>query len=457
MKILQVIHYFPPDFHAGAENYTYNLGKELTRRNDVFIYCRDAPIPRGPLTYKDEVFAGMQVRRIRYPQPETFIRSFYNEDIHDSFKAYLLEVKPDIVHFQHLVHLSLSCIDEVVRQSIPFAMTFHDFFYICPQIQMMKPGLRMCPGPSGGINCIGCENSLLKTTQIEWRTGSEKVMADPIFRRLLRALLPRHPVVRLKNHFFSEYYPVGELSHRKTLSFMRLQYILSRINKADLITAPSSYLVEKYKEAGVKDDIIFASTNGIDLSPFEGFTRKERKDKVRFSFIGTVSPHKGVHVLIEAFNRLPGDAAELNIFGNLDHVPHYTHSLEKLARHPGIHFRGKFIPQQVANTYRETDVLVIPSLWHENCPLVLLDAFIAKTPAIVSRGGAMDEFVQEGKNGFLFQMGDSADLAKKMMKFIREPDLIERMGRQAPKVKSAEEDARDWEERYREILKKRSA
>ena len=455
MKILQVVHYFPPAFHAGAENYAYNLGKELGRRHEVSVYCRGAPTAHGPLTYRDEPFEGMQVRRIFCPQPETFIRSFYNEDIHDNFKSYLREVGPDVVHVQHLAHLSTSCIDEVVRMGIPLVLTLHDYFFICPQVQMMKPGLRMCPGPQGGINCLGCDHSLLKNFKGEWGSLSDKPAPRPLLLRLIRALLPRHPIARLKTRFFSEYYPVGEFPYRRAFSFMRLQYMLSRINKADLIIAPSSYLGRKYREAGVDGKNIIVSSYGMNHALFESFEKKMKGERIRFSFIGTLNAVKGVHVLIEAFNRLPAGSAELNIFGDLDHTPPYTAFLRQLAQHPNIRFRGRFSPSQVSEPYSETDVLVIPSLWHENCPLVLHDAFIAKTPVIVSRGVAMDEFVHEGKDGLLFERGDSDELAEKMMLFIRQPGLIEQMGRQAPKVKTTEEDALDMEQRYGSILTKR--
>ena len=452
MKVLQVVHCFPPYFHAGAENYAYNISRELSRRHEVFVYCRDYPILGGPLIHKDEVFEGLRVRRIRTTQPETYIRSFFNEEIHENFSSYLLEVNPDIVHFQHLIHLSVSCIDEVVRQRIPFVMTLHDYFYICPQVQMMKPRLTMCRGPYGAINCIGCEQSLLKNYKLERFSETEFKMPVPIVKRLLRPFLPRHPVARLKERFLDEYYPIGEFPYRRGLSFMRLQYILSRLEKADLIIAPSRYLAEKYREAGVDEKKMVVSSYGMDHRLFEGFARKPRGARIRFSFIGTITAHKGLHVLIKAFNAMPADAAELNIFGDYNHMPDYTKFLRQEAKHPHINFRGKFPPRQVAEPYSETDVLVVPSLWHENCPLVLHDAFITKTPVIVSGGGAMDEFVQDGENGLLFRMGDSQDLAEKMMFFIREPHRIKEMGRRAPAVKTVAEDARDLEKRYAEIL-----
>ncbi len=116
--------------------------------------------------------------------------------------------------------------------------------------------------------------------------------------------------------------------------------------------------------------------------------------------------------------------------------------------HPRIRFRGGFPHTAVAEPYRETDVLVVPSLWHENRPVVIQDAFLSKTPVIASAGCAISEFVRDGADGFLFEMGDVDQLEQALMRFVAEPGLAARLGGNAPPVLSIEEDARRIEKLY---------
>src|SRR5690606_21693973 len=75
------------------------------------------------------------------------------------------------------------------------------------------------------------------------------------------------------------------------------------------------------------------------------------------------------------------------------------------------------------------DVLVIPSTWYENSPLILLQALATHTPVIVSDVAGMTEFLQPGTNGFAFRRGDAAALAGVLGRFVGEPDLARRMSR----------------------------
>ncbi|HOE26697.1 MAG TPA: glycosyltransferase [bacterium] len=448
MKVVHVSHFFPPTHHAGAETYAYNLARELAGRHEVSVYTRDFPSPRGPLSAAEGLFEGMRVRRIRCPLPETFIRSFINEEIQADFRAFLLAIRPEIVHFHHHVFLSVSLIDEATSLGIPFVMSLHDYFYICPQIQMSRPGLRICPGPHGGINCLSCGHALMRRFSTSWGKEPGDEDSHSFAGRLIRKALPKHLVTRMKNRYLSEYYPLGGIQPRRALAAMRLRYVIGRINRAEAILAHSRHQREKYLAEGVDEERIAYAPSGMNHAPFKGFSKQPGGGRVRFSYVGSIVPHKGLHVLIPAFNRLPPDAAELNIFGFTDQVPEYTAHLRTLVTHPRIRFRGGFPHTAVAEPYRETDVLVVPSLWHENRPVVIQDAFLSKTPVIASAGCAISEFVRDGADGFLFEMGDVDQLEQALMRFVAEPGLAARLGGNAPPVLSIEEDARRIEKLY---------
>jgi len=129
-------------------------------------------------------------------------------------------------------------------------------------------------------------------------------------------------------------------------------------------------------------------------------------------FIGQIARHKGADILIEAFKRLPKGAAELRIYGPGDQDPAFMAVLRAQADGAAIQFRGTFTKEKMREIMDSLDLLVIPSRWYENSPLVLLNALATHTPVIVSDVAGMTEFLEEGRNGFSFRRGSVDSLER---------------------------------------------
>ena len=108
MRILQVIHGYPPYYMAGSEVYTYNLARELAKSNEVFVFHRieDKSLPLYQIT--DTVSDGVNIRYINNYESESsaFYDKYLNPRIDDEFRDYVKLVNPDVVHIGHLSHLS---------------------------------------------------------------------------------------------------------------------------------------------------------------------------------------------------------------------------------------------------------------------------------------------------------------------------------------------------------------
>jgi glycosyltransferase involved in cell wall biosynthesis len=162
--------------------------------------------------------------------------------------------------------------------------------------------------------------------------------------------------------------------------------------------------------------------------------------------------HKGVHVLLEAVRRLPADQFELEIWGSLETFPDYAAQVKALAQELPVRFCGAFDNDDAASVYDRFDVLVVPSLWPENSPLVIHEAFMAGMPVVASRIGGLPELVTDGINGLLFDPSSSASLANTLRTLVDWPERIAQMANRVPLVKTIEEDARDWERRYETLM-----
>jgi hypothetical protein len=116
-----------------------------------------------------------------------------------------------------------------------------------------------------------------------------------------------------------------------------------------------------------------------------------------------------------------------------------------------VEFRGRFDNARLSEVYAEIDVLIVPSVWFENSPITIHEAFLTHTPVIASDIGGMAEYVRDGVDGLHFKVGDDADLAAKMQRFLDEPGLVERLSKDWIPIKTIAEDAAVTEFRYRAL------
>ena len=416
MNILLVVHDFLPKHLAGTELYTYNLGRALKDRgHEVSVYTREYGYFEEKLKEEDTCYNGIKVKTIyfnslskRFKLPRKFYLDFYNRVLENQFNRHLDEIKPDIIHIQHLKGLSASFISAARKRKIPTVLTLHDYWFMCSTIQLFTTSSERCSGPLFGLKCPRC---LIPTL-------------NPL---IVWGLYPFHSV----------------------LFFFRTIYLKRLLNKVDLIIAPSKFLRNKFIEHGISEEKIIFSDNGMNTNILKSHTYKDNpNNKLRFAFIGSVMPHKGVHVLLEAFNKLTDRSAELRVYGDSHSSPNYYERLRLMATNPAINFMGGFDNNRVYEILADTDVLVVPSIWYENSPLTIHEAAIAGVPFIASNIGGMAELIERMKNGLLFQVEDTNDLYKKMKLLIDNPRLIKELKGKAEEVKTIEENAKELEGIY---------
>jgi glycosyltransferase involved in cell wall biosynthesis len=204
------------------------------------------------------------------------------------------------------------------------------------------------------------------------------------------------------------------------------------------LVAPTDFLYEAYVSNSFHPGRLRKINFGINLDLVRGYQRPKRKadSRVRFGYIGQLSSHKGADLLIKAFLQLKGDNGSLVLYGPQDQDPAYMQELFSLAsENQRIEFRGTFPQTELPRRLSEIDVLVIPSRWYENSPLVLLYSLAVKTPVIATDVKGMSEFVRHGVNGFTFPMNSVEHLTKTMQHFIDDPRTIGRLSENAAYTK----------------------
>ena len=146
-------------------------------------------------------------------------------------------------------------------------------------------------------------------------------------------------------------------------------------------------------------------------------------------YVGALIAHKGAAVLLDAFAELVGDVPEATLWFVGDGPDAADLKSSARARKLcGVRFLGRRSPDELARFYRHARVVVIPSLWLENAPLVAIEAAAYGRAVVASRVGGLPELVKDGKTGFLFDRGDSAGLAESLRLLLTDPSLAQTLG-----------------------------
>jgi glycosyltransferase involved in cell wall biosynthesis len=225
----------------------------------------------------------------------------------------------------------------------------------------------------------------------------------------------------------------------------------------DLFVAPSRFLSQSFAAWGVPAERLYHMRTGIDLDGFRDVRRSPSK-VLRVAFIGTVVEHKGVHVLLGAWSRLPAKVrarARLTIHGPLEHQPDYVARVRSMAQDLEVELSGRLQRDEVPTALADTDLLVVPSVWYENSPLIILEALATRTPLLVSDLGGMAELVEQGVTGYHFRAGDPADLAVKLAELVADPARLSRLYPEGQAVRDVGEDAHELIGLYTAALTRR--
>jgi GT2 family glycosyltransferase len=130
----------------------------------------------------------------------------------------------------------------------------------------------------------------------------------------------------------------------------------------------------------------------------------------------------------------------------------YSKLLGPLLGQPFVRKLGPVPHERMAGALSEVDALVVPSVWIENAPFVIREAFAAGLPVIASDLGGMAEMVRHEQDGLLFTPGSPPALAAQIRRLIEEPELMSRLREQVRPPMSIQEDALRMRKRYEQLL-----
>jgi glycosyltransferase involved in cell wall biosynthesis len=283
------------------------------------------------------------------------------------FRDFLLAQKPDVVHFHHTNFLGYDIL-RVTRNTLPDApilYTLHEYVSICHH-----------------------DGQMVRTKTMD----------------LCKEESPRR---------CHECFPSISAQTFK----MRKAFIQSHMSLVDCFIAPSDYVRDRYVDWGLPAERVVVEPQAMapvtDRLPDED----DGRTRNRFAYFGQLNRYKGADVLLGAMELLgDGFDGHLWIFGaNLEMQPkEFRADVEVRVKSGKITFAGPYDHSDLGKLMSEIDWVVVPSIWWETGPLVVVEAFQYGRPVICSDIGGMSEKVTDGVNGLHFRRRDPDDLAAVM-------------------------------------------
>lgn len=454
MRILQVSHAVPPDGSTGVENYTILLGRALAARgHDVAVWARGkrADVPGGTQEKVEEPQAGaaggggsLMIVRDHLGPGHHHGYDRVRPDAEARFKAFLNDWQPEAVHFHHLLYHSLGFPRLAKNAGAGTVMTLHDFWFSCPAVQRLDFAGRLCLRLPGR-GCLPCM----------WNGRKA-------------ALVPRGAVARIARGPLRSF--AGHLPGARSLVTTLDDWgRASRecLDDVDVIISPSHFLAQNLQQSGVlvgemQSRVVVSDyglprplPSGVDEAADAG--EQSDRDTVRFGVIGT-HRLKGVHVAVEAFRRLASGDGAAAAAGN---VPARLRVYGGKVAEMGLTLPanaqdcGAFSAADIERVYGSFDVLIVPSIWYENAPFVIREAFARGRPVIASDLGGMTESVRHEVDGLRFPVGDAGALAECVRRLATEPGLLVHLRRNIRPPKFYDEHLSELESCYRDAVRRR--
>lgn len=200
---------------------------------------------------------------------------------------------------------------------------------------------------------------------------------------------------------------------------------LAEYGAADAIAVPSSFVLRTFQARGVPPEKLHLTPYGVDLSRFS--PRPRADEWFRVLFVGSASVRKGIGYLLEAVRPLVRrNRLDLWLIGAVS-----TEARALVARHGDIiSYQGFVPPAELAATYSQGSVLVLPSI-EEGLARVQAQAMACGLPVIATANTGAEDLLTDGREGFIVPIRDSRAIQERLEWMLTHPAERRAMGEAA--------------------------
>ena len=399
MRILLVnkFHYL----RGGSEKYYFELGNLLKENGNEVAY----------FSMKDE-------KNISTGNKEYFVEPI---DLNNGSKLKALDIiyskanykkmceaiddfKPDIIHLNNFQRqLSASVVKAAEDKNVPMVFTAHDIQAICPAISMLDSNGNICNECLKGKykNCI--KKSCVHNSKAKSILGA------------------------IENQYYKKHKVYSE--------------------KIFHIITPSEFYKTEFIKDGIDKEKITAIHNYIEL---EDYNMKTEDDNYILYF-GRLAKEKGILYLLNAVSKAKKEINDIKLYiaGTGPEEKKIKEIIKRNKLEQNVELLGFLNHNKVKEYVSKSSIVVVPSIWYENCPYSVLETQAIGKPIIGSNLGGIPELVKDNENGMIYKYNDTDELANKILELYKNDELKKKFSKNAKEYAKNEYNKENY---YKEIM-----
>lgn len=429
---MRILHYslgLPPYRSGGLTKYSIDLmTTQVQKRNEVaLLYPGQINILGTTVIKKNKDFIGISVYEIINPlpvpllggvtEPESFMKPMKGEK---TFVDFLKKINPDVIHIHTLMGIHFEFFEAAKRLGIKIIFTSHDYYGICPKVNLIESNGNICESFEDGQKCVACNSNAysLPMIYIMQSHGYKKFKSSILLNKIKSIKKSELKSKDIKSNTIKK--KEDKVDKLKAIGFSKLRnYYISMLEMVDKIHFNSTIAKEQFEKYVSTKGRVIEITHS-DISDNRKLKLYNEKKPLQIGFLGPIEEYKGFPMLRRSLNRLldsKEDNWHLHVFGNDGII-----SLNEDADF--ISFHGKYRYEDLIHIFNKIDVLVIPSLWKETFGFIGLEAMANGVPAIVTSNVGFKDVVEKNDIGYIVQPNEIA-LAKLLQLIINDRKILQ--------------------------------
>jgi glycosyltransferase involved in cell wall biosynthesis len=318
------------------------------------------------------------------PRPDAYLK---NIDV-DIYIDFLKDLGVEVIHIHTLMGLNKELITAAKKLNIKTIFTSHDYFGICPKVNLIDLQGEICTDYNDGKNCIDCNaNGYSKSLVTLMQSKPYRKLKNSSIIKNLRAY--KQKVIIKKNKTITKTEQISAKSVNSNVNnnsdscagYVKLrEYYIDILNNIDFIhynSSVSKSAYEKYID-NVNSKILNITHSNIEDNRIQKSSNS--KTPLKITYIGSIEKYKGLYFLLDVLKKLLVDNIngwKLNIYGKNVNID--TDEFKGK-----VDIKGTYVYEELENIFKNTDILVVPSIWYETFGYIALEAFSYGVPVIIT-------------------------------------------------------------------------
>ncbi|CAI8728480.1 Glycosyl transferase family 1 [Priestia megaterium] len=435
---MKILHYnlgLPPYRSGGLTKYSIDLMlTQAQEGHEVNVLYPGKLVPGKGTTIKgNKKYKDIYVYEIINPLPVPLLGgvsrpSIFMKSLKSNFfyKEFLKKLQPDIIHLHTLMGLHYEFIKAAKELGIKVILTSHDYYGICPKVNLIDHTGNVCDNFNEGLKCVTCNTNAYSLPLIYFmQSYIYKNLKDSKVMKKIRSSKKRKFKEETEHNLDIEYSSTLQKSANLANEFKELRkYYINMINMMDRVHFNSRITKEvytKYISGDLANEII--PITHIDIEDQRKKKEYKNNEQLQIGFLGPLENYKGFPLLRKSLSNLLKEKEynwHLHVFGN-----DVTINLEGDEDKDFISFHGRYKHKDLTHIFEKIDILIVPSIWKETFGFIGLEALSHGIPLIVTTYVGIKDLIHHNQTGLVIKPTES-ELSKAILYVIQNRDQVQK-------------------------------